>query len=235
MEFKPISPSLQQRLEDYLDSSLALDERMEFESRLLSDAGLRLAMARELQLRGAFRAMPAPSLPADARTRLLANTVGNAAKRAHTSARHAPMWMALAVSLAVVGILTSGWDRLPSPSADQQLAVAAPKPQNKTIELSLGEARPLQLAVNSPEDFQRVSFRLQLPDHVGLVDRPGVRELVWEGSLKSGRNLLSLPLVGERTATGALTAHVDVNDFHYTLTVDLSVRQGQGGRQDIQT
>jgi hypothetical protein len=93
---------------------------------------------------------------------------------------------ALAASLAVavaVGWLL--WQR-PAPSG--------PAP-SQVVTVQGNAVQPVRLVFNSPTALSGVTLRVGLPEGVELAEYPGMRELTWKADLKSGPNLLELPVV----------------------------------------
>lgn len=221
------SPTEQQQplAEDYLDGMLSPPERADFEARLAVDPGLREWIVREQQVRAAMRSMPAPAMRAGFARAALSRAAG----RRPGAAMRTWVPSALAAGFALVALVGS-WNFAPRNAGTEPVVLAAPgaMSQLRRVELSLGKVELLQLKIQAPGDFERVRFTLSLPQHVALAERPGTRQLTWEGSLRGGVNVLALPLMGEQVTTGRLKATVEVEGFQQTLEAELAVRSGKG-------
>lgn len=221
------SPTEQEQIlaEDYLDGMLSPPERVDFEAQLVESPGLREWIAREQQVRAAMRSMSAPAM----RTGFARAALSQAAGRQPGTAMRTwvPAAMAAGFTLvAVVGV----WNFAPRNVGTEFVAqvTTEARPQLPRVQLSLGKVELLQLKIEAPGDFEQVRFTVSLPQHVALAERPGARQLSWEGSLRGGINVLALPLQGAQVTTGRLKATVEVEGFQQTLETELAVNSGLG-------
>ncbi len=213
-----IDQELQTQAEDYLDGFLPAALRAEFLTRLESDAALQQWLARERPLRAALRSMPSPNLalgyPSAAVIRAISKELPI------RSQKWIPLALAASLTAFALGVF---WRGGTEPSVAPVTVATKTDDPLPRIELSLGKSQDMSLRISAPGAFERVRFSLTLPAHVGLAERPGVRQMNWEGSLKRGVNLLSLPLVGDQIATGQLVASVSVDGFQENIAIELLV------------
>ncbi len=92
------------------------------------------------------------------------------------------------------------------------------------IALQVEESRTISLAFNSPEDVEKVTFTLQLPEGVSLAGQPGRSLVTWQDQLQRGKNVLKLTLVGKQTSRGDLVASITQADQKRVFRVPLKVQ-----------
>lgn len=158
---------------------------------------------REERLMRSLRALPAPAMDPGFPARALR------AARQQQPVR--PQRWAVAASFLLVcgiGLMLAVGDR-----------PAGPQP----VAMSLGQTQMVELKINAPEAFEGVEFEVQLPANVQLKDQPDLREFAWNGSLRPGVNVLSLPLVGIVPQDGQLVATVRFGKVKRTLRIPLEV------------
>ncbi len=139
------------------------------------------------------------------------------ARRAHRPARwRAAMAPVCAATLAALAV--SYWPAVdtPPPLAQVERSAAA-------VVLEMGEIQVVRLRVQANRDVEGARFKVRLPAQVEFADSPDLREIEWEGALRAGANVLSLPLLGLRETRGALLARVSAENQVRNLTVHLQV------------
>jgi hypothetical protein len=85
----------------------------------------------------------------------------------------------------------------------------------------------IRLVFHSNEDLTGVTFSLEMPKNIELAGYGGKRQIVWQGALAKGNNLLVLPVIARDSIGGSLVAglrHGQKNrQFNLLLTVDQSI------------
>ena len=116
----------------------------------------------------------------------------------------------LALWLVTATLLTS--DELPVPDS------ALPG-----VAMTLEEPRTINLVFSSATALDAAMLTVSLPPGVELQGFPGQREVTWETSLTSGRNVLPLTLVALSPAGGELLARLEHDNRSRTFRVALDI------------
>lgn len=124
-----------------------------------------------------------------------------------------PRWVALAATLVLgiaLGLMLGGR------SGNGGTIVAEP------VELGGAAEQQIAIAVQSPREYERVEFVVELPEGVELDGFPGQRSVRWEGRLAEGRSLLRLPLrIAPDMEDGQLVTRIVRPDGERRLVVPL--------------
>jgi len=183
----------QNQLQQHLDGCRHCQQALEARQRLLDQ----------------LRAMPVPPPSSGFAARALRQA--RMQPRSRTPVFAAGFGSAIAAVLAV-WLISSSWlpDRPVAPAVQQ-------------VALNIEQPRTITLAFNVPEALEKVDFQLQLPQGVALAERPGTRQLHWQDSLKRGRNVLQLKLVGKYRSQGTLVATIEHEGKRKVFRVPLNV------------
>lgn len=199
---------VQDAIDDLLDLQLDPVAAADAQAHIETCDDCRRAYERTRALIGALRTMPAPLPAPDFAARAIAE-----ARRSEQRTVGRGFWLggggALAAGLALW--LAFG---LVGPS---QTAGTLPQ-----VQIALGTPQNVDLAVNAEYAMERVRFTVSLPQGVELVGMPGNRELSWEGRLRAGANLLSLPMLARGHVDGTLEAKVQFGDKAKTYRVHIA-------------
>lgn len=208
----------QAALDDLLDLQLDVVAQSAVTDHIGACADCRQAYERERVLRAALRDMPAPLPEPGFAERVVAET----ARRGRGERRHRlwlPLGSAVAAGFALwlaVGLTGTG------------LAPVADLPE---VSIALNEPQTVNLAVNAEQAMDKVRFTVRLPVGVEMMGVPGTGVVTWEGTLRPGGNLLSLPLVARQGNGGELEARVEhgqkskVYRFHMEVRPVANVNQ----------
>ena len=90
----------------------------------------------------------------------------------------------------------------------------------ESITVALLEERQITFAFNSPQPIQQASFEIRLPDGVEIKGYPGQKMLAWSGSLKSGQNILQLPIIVHSGTGGELKATIQHKNQHFITNLN---------------
>lgn len=162
---------------------------------LASCAACRGQLRAAALLRERLRRLPAPLPPEGFAGRVLSGA--HRAQRMSRRRRAVPYALAASLALALgIGWLLRAGVRPPSSPASSQV-----------VTVQGGQVQPVRLVFNSPSSLSGVTLRVGLPEGVELAEYPGMHELSWQADLKSGANLLVLPVVVHGRG-GLLTASV---------------------------
>ncbi|MDX1811601.1 MAG: hypothetical protein R3240_06610, partial [Gammaproteobacteria bacterium] len=107
-----------------------------------------------------------------------------------------------------------------------QIPVTAPTPAYETLSslnISQNSVNKVKLAFNAPDDFQQVTLTLRLPEGTELDGFPGQQELSWKTSLKTGQNILTLPLITHSNNGGILEAKISSSTRSKIIKLNMNV------------
>lgn len=175
------------RLGEYLAATLPEPDRIAIKEHLHSCGNCR-EQVDEVLVR-ALRNLPMPPPAPGFRERAM----GRPTRRLDGKARAlAGMAVAAGLAMAIAGLLPGG------------------KPDDVLQQVSLRVAEPetVNLLIEAPKALAEATFVMELPPGVELAGYEGQRQVAWRGSLKAGRNLLSLPVTARNATRGELVAHI---------------------------
>jgi hypothetical protein len=207
---------VREKLDDYLDGELDRLAHSAVREHLGGCAGCRARLDELQDLVARLADLTPPSPAAGFEERVL-----HQARRAHEGSspvRGQHRWLAAALAaslLAGVGIGLQVERGAPETAALQSVAVVLDQP------------RTLQLLFRSARDADAVTFTLLLPDGVEVDGFPGRREISWQAGLKSGANLLPLPLVAHTAPGGVLVTRIREGEHSRTFRLDVRVQAPQ--------
>jgi hypothetical protein len=202
----------QQRLDDFLDGALDRATRLRVQRHLDTCADCRSRESAGRALREALRDLPVVPPSDGFEERVLRRAAD--ANRPSVSRRRGRL-TALAMAASLVAGIGIG---LQLSRQDVERGTAS------LVTIALQQREVVQLVFHSDTTVRDVTFSVALPEGVELDGYPGRREIVWQGALETGANLLSLPLVAHRPAAGTLRAGIRQGDYSRTFTVDVSVK-----------
>jgi hypothetical protein len=209
-------------LDDYLHASLAPADAHAVESHLDRCAPCR-AELRELQsLRLLLAHLPAPSPRPGLLERMLTTAVRDPMPPPPMRLWQRPIWytagLAAAAGLLAVGFVLGMQIAGRKGAGPQVMLVAQPMQLGPTV-------RRVGLMFRASGALKDTSISVWLPDDVQIAGRPNVRELSWRTDLKSGANLLELPLLATGTRSGTLVVRLSQGSLVRTLEVPIAVRR----------
>jgi hypothetical protein len=204
---------VRQRLDDYLDGELDTLARRAVREHLGGCAGCRARLDELQNLVARLADLPAPSPSAGFEDRVLQQ-----ARRAHeewSQVRGHQGWLAAALAASLFAGVGIG------------LQVDRGAPETATLQpvaVVLDQPRTLKLLFRSAQDVDDVTFTLLLPEGVEVDGFPGRREISWQAGLRSGANLLPLPLVAHTARGGVLVTRVREGERSRTFRLDVRVQ-----------
>ncbi|HEV7135725.1 MAG TPA: zf-HC2 domain-containing protein [Steroidobacteraceae bacterium] len=209
----------------YLDDRIAGDlppgAAAELDEHLEGCAQCRAALEELRLLKRALADLPAPRPGPDVLERML-----QAATRSAPPARRSRAWPGWRVGLATAAVLLLAIGFI---LGRRFATYRAPAPQIVLLArpITVGPSvTDITLVFRASDAVRKANISLKLPDDVQIAGRPNVRRLNWRADLKSGANLLQLPL----QATGAydggtLVVRLSQGSLVKTLEIPVAVRQ----------
>lgn len=91
------------------------------------------------------------------------------------------------------------------------------------ITMTLAEAQTVNLVFASATALDAATLTIRLPDGIELFGFPGQREISWQTSLNTGRNLLPLKLIALSAVGGEILATLEHNDRSRTFRLRIEV------------
>lgn len=67
----------------------------------------------------------------------------------------------------------------------------------------------VNLLFEAPKALNNVTFTIYLPEHVEMKGHPGTRQIRWQGNIKKGKNLLSIPIIKNNINDGIITTELE--------------------------
>jgi len=118
---------------------------------------------------------------------------------------------ALAAGFALWAVLTTFI--LPTTDSDVTPKALASKnaPTMSILNLKIDQTKVIRLAINTPENFDKVTLSVILPAHVELKGHKNKREISWESKLAKGNNILRIPLKAIESGQGEFIARIAYN------------------------
>jgi hypothetical protein len=213
------------RFEDYLDAALPENERQEFDQHLRTCVSCKSELLELQALRSMLAELPAGAPAPGALDSILRAAVRPAASRRGIRWQEprwaAPGLAAAAVLLIALGIRV-GMD-LPGakPIGPQVVLTAQPV-------LLDGNVQHVALLFRATDVVHDADISLWLPQDVQIAGRPGLRHISWHIDLKSGPNVLELPLIATGSHSGTLVVQIAGGSLLRRLDVPISMRRPHG-------
>lgn len=201
----------QELLDDYLDGALDRSVQERLQRHIDQCDACRSRVARAQALQSALQEMPVVAPSAGFHDRVLRQA--RDASRPDRSRGRRPL-IALAMAASLVAGIGIGLQ------LNRQDGGDAAVPQ---VAIALQEREVVQLVFRSDAAARDVTFSVRLPEGVELDGFPGMREVVWQGALQPGANLLRLPLVAHSLTHGELRAAIRQDGWSRTFSVDVTV------------
>jgi hypothetical protein len=94
------------------------------------------------------------------------------------------------------------------------------------VSVAMNVEEEIRLVFNSKENLDSVTFSLEMPNNIELAGYGNKREIIWQGDLSKGSNLLVLPVIARDLEGGLVVASIrhgqNKRQFNLQLTVDQS-------------
>ncbi len=160
------------------------------------------------------RSVSSVQIPPDIEDRIIASVRPSTTD----SSRRAGRWaVSLAASVLVaVALLWMHVSLLPG---------AAPQPLS-TVSISVNEVKDVQVMFSTQSALEDARVRIGLPDNVTIEGYPGVRKLTWLADLKSGNNMITLPLHLMSPKDGVIEVMIEHEGATKTLLIYVKVGAG---------
>ena len=127
-------------------------------------------------------------------------------------------WRQMAVAAMLLVTISFGFYGYRDSSAPPTLAFSL-------VEVAVGEVHNLRVMVSTEQAFQDAVMTVQLPQHVALAGYQGVRELNWTTHLKSGNNLMILPIELLEPVNGVIHVKVEHHSIKKSFSIDVHAKK----------
>lgn len=167
------------------------------------------------ELAALLKAMPVPEPAPGFFAQVTASAAREYARRQELRALKTRWLFTGAAAALVVAFLVSNLLGVPGsdPSIDNQIPA---------ITMTVAEPQTVNLLFASAEALENAVLTLNLPAGVELEGFPGQREISWQTSLASGRNLLPLRLLAVAPTQGELQARLEHDTRDRVFRLQLS-------------
>jgi hypothetical protein len=211
------------KFEDYLDAALPANERRELDQHLRTCASCKSELIKLRTLRSLLAELPARSAAPGALDSILRAAVRPAASR-RASRWQDPRWFAPGFATAAVLLIALGIRvGLDLPGAKPAGVVMTAQPV-----LLDGNVQHVALMFRATDAVHDADISLWLPQDVQIAGRPGLRHISWHIDLKSGPNVLELPLLATGSHSGTLVVQIAGGSLVRRLDVPISMRAPRG-------
>jgi len=187
------------------------------------------------QLEVGLRAISKLKTPASLRQRILSDRVerdghNNLAAISKNRSIFYPAAFAASVCLIVIGALLVNLTDDRTSSTQTTLIVAKSvtvNTQQSSISAVINKLSKVNFLVNSTWAINNVTFTLSVPPHMALHGYAGQHSLSWNGKLKQGKNLLTVPVMALTEQPGVLIMKITHNNSIREYKVAVNVRQNR--------
>ncbi len=93
------------------------------------------------------------------------------------------------------------------------------------MNLAVDQAHVVRIAIDTLDEFDNVTFSVELPKHVELKGHKNKRKLSWDAKLTKGSNILRIPLKAIRYGQGEFTARITHNGKEKTFKLYLQSKK----------
>ncbi len=181
----------------------------------MNDKQLPQDEAADLELAAWLKAMPVPDPAPGFFAQATAAAASEHARRQELRALKTRWLFSGVAATLVLAFLVSIFLDVPAGGPPTEDAIPA-------IAMTVAEPQTVNLLFASAETLDHAVLTLQLPPGVELEGFPGQREISWETSLASGRNLLPLRLLAVAPAHGELLARLEHDSRDRVFRLQLS-------------
>lgn len=206
---------IQQRIDNYLDGGLDLQDEAELHAHLdyCNDCRMRLQQANEI-MAGLKKVTVPPMSPGFAQ-HAVRQAASQVKQRPHRNAFIAGFSSSAVAGIALLFVVAG---LLPNDNSVGTNALSE-------VMISVDSMHTVNLAFDVANPIQNATLKITLPENVEVVGYPGMSQLSWQTSLTQGRNILPLPLKGTANADGELIATVEHDGK--TKSIRIKVRVGK--------
>jgi len=194
----------------YLDHEMSDTQKHALQLHLESCPACQQYLQQAEELRDALGKLSTPTM----RPEFSARAFDKVRQQNRGTKRFTGTGLALAASLALAGIVGIFMHQPDS---------TAPEPA--AIQISLQQARDVNLVFNAKEDLNEVTISIELSDNLALDGYGGKRTVSWNTPLQKGKNVLSLPIIATQSGNGLLTARLRLGDQDKIIRIRVNARQ----------
>ena len=183
-------------IDDYLDSTLAPPLRQRLEIHLQGCRHCQSELNSSRQLLTTLQSTPVPAADGEQMHKLIQQAIA-------TGKRYEQRQKVLrfAAMAAIVCLLLSAAFFTPlRPGSDSE------QPQ---LTIALYEQKTVSLLVDSRQAIDNARITIALPSQLSLAGFPNQQSISWQTNLKTGKNLLKLPIVAEQLGQGTISTRID--------------------------
>jgi len=202
-----------QNLDLYLDAELEASLVRGLETHTADCTDCADALDRKQRLRQALRSIPVTP-PEDG---FLDSVVGQTVVRSHRN--EAWFWSSAGIGGAVAASVIA-WFILAFPVDPPASGSIA---ELETVAISLNVEKTFRLTFDSQRELQAATLTVRLPDGVEVVGYEGRDSVRWTTDVKSGTNILKLPLIVRSGDGGEVLARIEhegrQKSFEFAVTV----------------
>ncbi len=209
---------INEKLDDYMDSTLDAAEIAALDEHIDSCDACRHTVESAQRLRGLLRDYPVPAPDATYFDQALARA-SHVSTLASTN-RQRNRWImtgfggAIAAGLIawIIGGMLLQTPDLPDPAASIP-----------GVTMALEEPRTVNLVFSSATDLNDAVLTVNLPAGIEIEGFAGLREITWMTSLQAGKNILPLRLIATTPHGGELLARLEHDDRNRTFRIRVNV------------
>jgi len=199
-------------IDDYLDDMLDSIPTREFQTHIALCRDCRNRLEHEQEFRETLRSLPAPTPNPEFEKRAFihAEKVYTSSHRINTS-----VIMKIAASILIVVALGFLFNSIWKSSQTEGLDVL----------VRLNQPEEIKLVFYSKESLRNVSFSLIPSDGIEPIGFGNQQEIVWQGNLEKGDNLLVVPLITRNRKGGTLVVAIRYGSQNKQFHLRLQVKQ----------
>lgn len=197
-------------LEDYLDDLLNTESRENVQDHFEKCSECHNLYIKEQYLRKTLRSQPVPQANPEFADRIFERAVLKSRRKIYYS-----LIMRMAACILVfisIGFLFKGfWE--PGQFKDPGITMEMNKPEE------------VRLVFYSAKDLNDVTFILEMPSGIDIIGHEGKREIIWQGELNQGKNLLVLPVIIHGPGSNYMKANLRHGEFKKNFSLFFNVKQ----------
>lgn len=182
-------------VDDYIDERLTGPQLQDMQEHFARCRNCAAEVKQKQQLLQQLRALPTPQTPPYLAQRIIKSRQQKLSQQWRWFGAGIGSAMAAGLAVLVIVLLFRPLD----PKATLESTVIA----------KLHQSSDVHILVHSGHTIDDVRFTLMVPDNIELRGFEGRRHVVWQGRLRQGENLLSLPVVALKPSTGTLIVKIE--------------------------
>lgn len=195
-------------LNEYADNQLTEEQRQPIEAHVEQCQQCKDQLLQIIELKNQLSGIHFSDNIADT---VIANAINQAELQYNPPQKPVPIYKASYFAIAASFFLILSLGFLVWQPAQQSL-----EPMNSNV---IAEKK-LNLLFEAPKALENVTFTVTLPGDIEMQGFPGLKQVSWQGSIKQGKNLLSIPIISNKVNEAIIITELSHQNTKRTFKIN---------------